>query len=163
MGYTTTNGWWKNVENRIIVSEVMAKSLVSCFFDSRCTCQLWYTWKTPTGWTNCHWLQIKKWRLERHRLELILKKKNWKICSYKVHSRSLSFWIYVVNYSLIAHEASDAESLCILNESASYAYGRNLYTTLQLFSSHLYFGVYKLRQERQKKSGQCVVHSCSVL
>jgi len=23
-------------ENRIIVSEVMAKSLVSCFFDSRC-------------------------------------------------------------------------------------------------------------------------------
>jgi len=26
----------KNSENRIIVSEVMAKSLVSCFFDSRC-------------------------------------------------------------------------------------------------------------------------------
>ena len=26
----------KNFENRIIVSEVMAKSLVSCFFDSRC-------------------------------------------------------------------------------------------------------------------------------
>jgi len=28
----------KKFENRIIVSEVMAKSLVSCFFDSRCTC-----------------------------------------------------------------------------------------------------------------------------
>ena len=27
----------KIFENRIIVSEVMAKSLVSCFFDSRCT------------------------------------------------------------------------------------------------------------------------------
>ena len=27
----------KKFENRIIVSEVMAKSLVSCFFDSRCT------------------------------------------------------------------------------------------------------------------------------
>ena len=26
----------KNFENRIIFSEVMAKSLVSCFFDSRC-------------------------------------------------------------------------------------------------------------------------------
>jgi len=26
-------------ENRIIVSEVMAKSLVSCFFDSRCRIQ----------------------------------------------------------------------------------------------------------------------------
>jgi len=29
----------KNFENRIIVSEVMAKSLVSCFFDSRCSVQ----------------------------------------------------------------------------------------------------------------------------
>ena len=28
---------WKKFENRIIVSEVMAKSLVSCFFDSRCS------------------------------------------------------------------------------------------------------------------------------
>ena len=27
----------KNFENRIIVGEIMAKSLVSCFFDSRCT------------------------------------------------------------------------------------------------------------------------------
>ena len=27
----------KNFENRIIVGQVMAKSLVSCFFDSRCT------------------------------------------------------------------------------------------------------------------------------
>ena len=27
----------KNFENRITVSEVMAKSLVSCFFDSQCT------------------------------------------------------------------------------------------------------------------------------
>jgi len=27
----------KNFENRIIVGEVMANSLVSCFFDSRCT------------------------------------------------------------------------------------------------------------------------------
>ena len=27
----------KNFENRIIISEVMAKSLVSCFFDSRCS------------------------------------------------------------------------------------------------------------------------------
>ena len=27
----------KKFENRIIVSEVMAKSLVSCFFDSRCS------------------------------------------------------------------------------------------------------------------------------
>ena len=26
----------KNFENRVIVSEVMAESLVSCFFDSRC-------------------------------------------------------------------------------------------------------------------------------
>jgi len=28
----------KKIENRIIVSEVMAKSLVSCFFDSQCSC-----------------------------------------------------------------------------------------------------------------------------
>jgi len=28
----------KKIENQIIVSEVMAKSLVSCFFDSRCIC-----------------------------------------------------------------------------------------------------------------------------
>jgi len=27
----------KKIENRIIVGEVMAKSLVSCFFDSRCS------------------------------------------------------------------------------------------------------------------------------
>ena len=27
----------KNFENRIIISEVMAKSLVSCFFDSLCS------------------------------------------------------------------------------------------------------------------------------
>jgi len=27
----------KNFENRITVGEVMAKSLVSCFFDSRCS------------------------------------------------------------------------------------------------------------------------------
>ena len=27
----------KKFENRIIISEVMAKSLVSCFFDSRCS------------------------------------------------------------------------------------------------------------------------------
>jgi len=27
---------WKNFENRLIFAEVMGKSLVSCFFDSRC-------------------------------------------------------------------------------------------------------------------------------
>ena len=27
----------KNSENPVIISEVMAKSLVSCFFDSRCS------------------------------------------------------------------------------------------------------------------------------
>jgi len=31
----------KNFENRIIFSEVMAKSLVSCFFDSRCISNVW--------------------------------------------------------------------------------------------------------------------------
>ena len=30
-------GYWKNFENRIIIGEVMTKSLVSCFFDSRCS------------------------------------------------------------------------------------------------------------------------------
>ena len=36
--------YWKNFENRIIVSEVMAKSLVSCFFDSRCTYSYMICW-----------------------------------------------------------------------------------------------------------------------
>jgi len=31
-------GWWKKLENSLIVSEVMTKSLVFCFFDSLCTC-----------------------------------------------------------------------------------------------------------------------------
>jgi len=30
----------KNFENRLIFSEVMAKSLVSCFFDSQCTSKI---------------------------------------------------------------------------------------------------------------------------
>ena len=34
--FTTESASEKNFENRIIVSEVMAKSLASCFFDSRC-------------------------------------------------------------------------------------------------------------------------------
>ena len=34
------NRYWKNFENRFIVSEVMAKSLVSCFFDSRCSSEV---------------------------------------------------------------------------------------------------------------------------
>ena len=30
----------KNVENRLISGEVMGRSLVSCFFDSQCSCTL---------------------------------------------------------------------------------------------------------------------------
>ena len=41
----------KNFENRIIIGEVMTKSLVSCFFDSQCMCvyvnSLLYTGHVP--------------------------------------------------------------------------------------------------------------------
>ena len=37
---------WKNFENRIIVGEIMAKSLVSCFFDSRCIFNF-FDWSGP--------------------------------------------------------------------------------------------------------------------
>jgi len=43
-------GCWKNFENRLIFSEVMAQSLVSCFFDSRC--RLAGRWK-GVKWISC--------------------------------------------------------------------------------------------------------------
>jgi len=43
----------KKIENRIIVGEVMAKSLVSCFFDSRCS------FLVPKICVECRWSGLK--------------------------------------------------------------------------------------------------------